>query len=224
MGRAILTLLWKDLRVELRTKEILTSMVVLALLILVILNVALGQNVMTTKLAASGILWVVFTFAATLGLSRVFLVEKERDQLSGILLAPVDRSAIFLGKMIGSTTLVLLVEAVALPVFVVLFNFPLGERLGPLLLPLLLGTVGFIAVETLFSAISAQTRLREILLPLLAFPVAMPALVGAVGATAKVLDGLPLQAAASELQLLVAFDILFVAIGLVVFEYVVEEE
>ncbi|MDR5694069.1 MAG: heme exporter protein CcmB [Armatimonadota bacterium] len=224
MGRAILTLLWKDLRVELRTKEILTTMMVLALLILVILNVAMGQNVATVKLAASGVLWVVFTFAATLGLSRVFLVEKERGQLSGILLAPMDRSAIFLGKMIGSTILVLLVEAVALPVFVVLFNFPLGGRVGPLLLPLFLGTVGFIAVETLFSAISAQTRLREILLPLLAFPVAMPALVGAVGATAKVLDGLPLHSAAPELQLLVAFDILFVAIGLVVFEYVVEEE
>jgi len=218
--RKVWAIVWKDLLAELRTREMIGSVLVFALLVLFIFNFAFELRVEQVKAVAPGVLWVTFTFAGTLGLNRAFVLEKDRGCLDGLLLSPVDRSALYFGKMLGNTLFMLVVEAVALPTFVVLFNLPF-----PPLLPVVvfLGTVGFAAVGTLFSAMTVHTRAREVLLPVLLFPVVVPVIIAAVKLTAGLLDGLPLGGMAHWLQLLAAFDAIFLAVAYVTFDYVVEE-
>ena len=218
--RKVWAIVWKDLLAELRTREMIGSVLVFALLVLFIFNFAFELRVEQVKAVAPGVLWVTFTFAGTLGLNRAFVLEKDRGCLDGLLLSPVDRSALYFGKMLGNTLFMLVVEAVALPTFVVLFNLPF-----PPLLPVVvfLGTVGFAAVGTLFSAMTVHTRAREVLLPVLLFPVVVPVIIAAVKLTAGLLDGLSLGGMAHWLQLLAAFDAIFLAVAYVTFDYVVEE-
>jgi heme exporter protein B len=220
--RKILAIVWKDIIAELRTKEMFSAMFVFAVLTMVTFNFAFElRGVDRVREAAPGILWVAFTFAGVLGLNRAFVLEKDRGCLEGLLLAPVDHTAVYFGKMISTVLFMLVVEALILPVFTVFFGVNLlNLRLA---LIVLLGTLGFAGVGTLLSAMTAQTRAREVLLPILLLPVAAPVLIFAVKATAGVLDGLPLSEIARWLQMLVAFDVIFPAVAFMTFDYVVKE-
>ncbi len=217
----VAAIVWKDVTAELRTKEIFTSMLVFAFLVVLIFNFAFELRQVDMDLVGPGILWVAFTFAGILGLNRSFVLEKDRGSLEGLMLAPVDRSAIYLGKLLGNLLFMLVMEAFALPLFAVLNNQPL---LLPGLVPVIfLGTLGFVAVGTLFAAMAVNTRTREVMLPILLLPMMVPVVIAAVKATEVVMAGEPLSAAGDWLSLLVAFDVIFLAVCWLVFEYVVEE-
>jgi len=219
--RKVLAIVQKDVAVELRTKEMLSSMFVFALLVIVIFNFAFELRVENVREIAPGVLWVTFTFAGMLGLNRSFVLEKDKGCLEGLLLCPVDRSAIYFGKMVGNFTFMTVVEAIILPIFSVLFNLSLFHPI--LLLIVVLGTLGFAGVGTLFSAMAVHTRAREVMLPVLLFPVVVPAMIAAVKATGGILDGQLFSEIAHWFRLLVAFDVIFLAISFMTFDYVVEE-
>jgi len=209
----------KDIRSELRTKDILTSLLLFSLLVMVVFSFAFEPGHPATRQAGPGLLWVAFLFAGVLGLNRSFVLEKDRGSLEGLLLCPVDRTAIYWGKLASSFLFMLAMEVVVFPVFVVFFNLPL--LVPPLLLIAPLGTLGFVAVGTLFSAIAVHTRAREFMLPLLLFPVLVPVVIAAVEATRSALEGAGLSG--GWLPLLLAFDVLFLAVSSLGFEFVVEE-
>lgn len=217
----VLAIVRKDIAVELRTKEMLSSMFVFALLVIVIFNFAFELRIEDVRKVAPGVLWVTFTFAGMLGLNRSFVLEKDKGSLEGLLLCPVDRSAIYFGKMLGNVVFMTVVEAIILPIFSVLFNLSVFQPL--LLLVVVLGTLGFAGVGTLFSAMAVHTRAREVMLPVLLFPVVVPAMIAAVKATGGVLDGQLFSEIAHWFRLLVAFDVIFLAISFMTFDYVVEE-
>ena len=219
--RKVLAIVHKDIIAELRTKEMFSSMFVFALLVIVIFNFAFELRVANVKQVAPGVLWVTFTFAGMLGLNRSFILEKDKGCLEGLLLAPVDRSAIYFGKMLGNLIFMLVVEAIVLPIFWVLFNPPLFSP--ALILIIVLGTLGFAGVGTLFSAIAVHTRAREVMLPILLFPIVVPLMIAAVKITGGLLDGQPLSEMRNWLNLLVGFDIIFLTVSYMTFDYVVEE-
>jgi heme exporter protein B len=214
-------ILWKDIRAELRTKDIFSSVLVFALLSVIVFNFAFQLRVPDMKMVLPGIVWVAITFAGTLGLNRAFVIEQDKGSLGGLLLAPLDRSAIYFGKMLGNLLFMLVVEIVLLPLVMIFFNLSLLT--GPHLLVILLGTYGFAAVGTLFSALAVNTRAREVLLPILLFPVLVPVLVAGVNMTGGLLDGSGLLEVASGLQLVVFYDLLFSVVAYLTFDYVVEE-
>jgi heme exporter protein B len=219
--RKIVAIVHKDIIAELRTKEMFSSMFVFALLVIIIFNFAFELRVANVKQIAPGVLWVTFTFAGMLGLNRSFILEKDKGCLEGLLLAPVDRSAIYFGKMLGNLIFMSVVEAIVLPIFWVLFNPPLFSP--PLIPVIVLGTLGFAGVGTLFSAIAVHTRAREVMLPILLFPIVMPLMIAAVKITGGLLDGQPLAEMRNWLNLLIGFDIIFVTVSYMTFDYVVEE-
>jgi heme exporter protein B len=221
--RKVWAIVWKDIVAEVRTKEMFSTMFVFAVLVIVVFNFAFDLRVSGERVrqVAPGALWVAFTFAGVLGLNRAFILEKDRGCLEGLLLAPVDHSAIYFGKMVSSVLFMLVVEALMLPVFTAFFGVNLFDL--RLVLVIVLGTVGFAAVGTILSAMTAQTRAREVLLPILLLPVAAPVLIAAVKATAGILDGLTLSEVSRWLQLLLAFDIIFPAVAFMTFDYVVKE-
>jgi heme exporter protein B len=221
--RKVWAIVWKDIVAEFRTKEMFSTMFVFAVLVIVVFNFAFDLRVSGERVrqVAPGALWVAFAFAGVLGLNRAFILEKDRGCLEGLLLAPVDHSAIYFGKMISSVLFMLVVEALMLPVFTAFFGVNLFDL--RLVLVIVLGTVGFASVGTILSAMTAQTRAREVLLPILLLPVAAPVLIAAVKATAGILDGLALSEVARWLQLLLAFDIIFPAVAFMTFDYIVKE-
>jgi heme exporter protein B len=221
--RNIISILYKDILIELRTKELLSAMFTFAILLLVIFNFAFSLSTEVIKFAAPAILWVSFTFAGVLGLSRSFAIEKEGNSIMGLLLTPVDRSILFFGKMIGNFIFVIIVEFIILPLFSLFFNFSFTDVLLPLLLVIILGTIGFVSVGTLFSAVALNTKLREVLVPILLFPIVIPVIVSAVKLTGSILEGEPMWFNDSALQILISFDLIFIAICAVTFEYVLEE-
>lgn len=219
--RQVAAIIHKDIAAELRTKEMFSSMFVFALLAVVIFNFAFELRVADAVTIAPGVLWISVTFAGMLGLNRSFVLEKDRGCLDGLLLAPVDRSAIYFGKMLGNLMFITVVEVIILPIFSALFNVNLIQP--GILVVLLLGTLGFSGVGTLFSALAVHTRAREVLLPILLFPVVVPALIAAVKLTAGLLDGQVWADMANWLQLLVAFDVILIAVSFMTFDYIVEE-
>ena len=221
--RKISAIVLKDIVAELRTKEMFSAMFVFAVLVIVVFNFAFDLRVSGERVGevAPGALWVAFAFAGILGLNRAFASEKDGGCLEGLLLAPVDHTAIYFGKMISTALFMVVVEALMLPVFTAFFGVNLFD-LG-LVLIVLLGTVGFAAVGTILSAMTAQTRAREVLLPILLLPVAAPVLIAAVKATAGILDGLTMTEIATWWQLLLAFDVLFPAVAFMTFDFIVKE-
>ena len=217
----IFVIFWKDMLTEFRTREIIISVLVFSLLVLVIFNFAFGTGVEVTDLAAPGILWVALTFGGVIGLNRTFSVEKENSRLEGLMLCPVDRTVIYWGKLAGSFTFMLAVAVVVTPIFLALFNLPIF--LPRLALVIVLVLIGFAAVGTLFSALAVNTRARDIMLPILFLPVVVPVIVAAVKATAPVLTGAPWGEMLTWLQILIAFDIIYLVAASLVFEYVIEE-
>lgn len=220
--RKVFAIVAKDVATELRTREMLSSMFVFSLLVILIFNFAFDLRAENQKTLAPGVLWVAIAFAGMLGLSRSFIMEKDRGSMEGLLLAPVDRSAIYLGKMLGNVLFITVVEAIILPIFIVFFNLS-AEDLPLLVGVMILGTIGFAGVGTLFSAMAIHTRAREVLLPVLLFPVVIPVLLSAVKLTAAILDRLPFADVQNWFSLLVAFDLIFMALSFILFDYVLEE-
>jgi len=219
--RAMSAVVWKDLASEWRSREMISSMLVFALLVIFIFNFALELNAQLRASLTSGILWVTLAFAGTLGLNRSMAVEKDRGCLDGLLLAPVDRTAIYFGKTTGNLVFMLLMAALILPIYSILYNVNLFN-LG-LVAVILLGSWGYVAVGTLLASMAVQARTRDVLLPLLLFPVAIPLLIAAVKASGGFLDGSPMTDIAPWLNILVAYDVIFTAVAFMVYDYVVEE-
>ena len=219
--KAIAAIAWKDLAAELRSRELLSAMLVFSLLVILIFNFALELDITTRRSVTSGVLWTTFAFAGTLGLNRSMAVEKDRGCLDGLLLAPVDRSAIYFGKVISNLAFMLIVEAIVLPIYSVLYNINLFQP--GLLMVILLGSIGYVAVGTLLSSMAVQTRTRDVLLPILLFPVVVPILIAAVKASGGYLTGANMDEILPWLNLLIVYDVIFTAIAFMVFDYVVEE-
>ncbi len=216
----VLAIVWKDVVAELRTREMLSSMLVFALLVIVIFNFSFELRVENIAQVAPGVLWVTFVFAGTLELNRSLALEMENDCLDGLFLAPMDRSAIYFGKMLGNLIFISAIEALMLPISSVLFD--LNLILPSLLLTIFLGTIGFAAVGTLLSAIAVNTRAREVMLPVLLFPILLPVVISVTKVTGGILDGVPLGDLAHWLRFLVAFDIIFLVVSFMTFDFVVQ--
>ncbi len=216
----VLAIVWKDVVAELRTKEMFSSMLVFSLLVIVIFNFSFDLRVENIAQVAPGVLWVTFAFASTLELNRSLALEMENDCLDGLLLAPMDRSAIYFGKMLGNLIFICTIEALILPIFSVLFDLNLIRP--SLLLTIFLGTVGFAGVGTLLSAIAVNTRAREVMLPVLLFPIILPVVIAATKVTGGILDGIPLGDLAHWLRFLVAFDVIFLVVSYMTFDFVVQ--
>jgi len=210
---------------EFRTKQMLNSMVIFSLLVIVIFNYSFSNILFNLEVAdiAPGILWIAFTFAGMLGLSRSFASEMEEGCLDGLKLCPVDPSTIYLGKVVSNLVIMFMIEAIIVPLFIVLFNFSDVKGLAGLIVIILLGTIGFILVGTLFSALTVNMRTREILLPVILFPIIIPLIMSSVMATQKVLSTGDLFSAIDEIRLLVVYDLVFFIAAQLVFEYVIED-
>ncbi len=219
--KAVSAVIWKDLQAEFRSRELFSAMLVFSLLIILIFNFALELDIKTRQSVTSGVLWATFAFAGTLGLNRSMAIEKDRGCLDGLLLAPVDRSAIYFGKMISNLAFMLTVEVIILPVYSVLYNVNLFQP--GLLMVILLGSIGYSGVGTLLAAMSVQTRTRDILLPILLFPVIIPVLLAAVKASSGFLEGVEISEIILPINLLIVYDIIFISLAFMFFEYIVEE-
>ena len=219
--KAMMAIVRKDLAAEFRSRELLSAMLVFSLLVILIFNFALELDVKVRESVTAGVLWTTFAFAGTLGLNRSMAVEKDRGCMDGLLLAPVDRSAIYFGKAISNLAFMLIVEIIVLPIYSMLYNINLFQP--GLLLVILLGSIGYIAVGTLLAAMSVQTRTRDVMLPILLFPVAIPVLLASVKASSGYLNGADFAEILAPLNLLIVYDLIFIAVPLMFFEYVVEE-
>jgi heme exporter protein B len=219
--RGVTAMVVKDVMAEWRSREMLTAMLLFSLMVAVTFNLALQLRVDNVLQIAPGLMWVAFVFAGVLGLNRSFATEQESACIEGLMLTPVDRSAIYVAKCISNTLFMLTAEAICLPVFAILFRVPVGHP--ALWLVVLLGTVGFASAGTLFAAVALNSRAREILLPLLLLPIVVPVLTAATRSTAEILDGQSLAAYAPWLRLLLGFDIISLVIAVLTFEYVLEE-
>ncbi len=217
----IFAILWKDILLETRTKDILVAILVFSLLVIIIFNFALDPTPGMIALVAPGVLWVAFVFGGVLGLARSFAIEEDGGNIDALLLAPIGRDSIFLGKMLSNFLFMLLVETLVFPIFAVLFNFSLTT---PGMVPVaLLATLGIATVGTLFSAMSVNTRVREVMLPLLFFPLIVPVILAAVEASGILLRDGALGDTGQWLPLLAAYDAIFLVICPVAFHLVVEE-
>lgn len=216
-------IVWKDMITELRTKEVLISMCFFAFLVLIIFNFAFFTGLGQQEGILSGMLWVAFIFSGLLGLNQTFGSEKDRGSLQGLLLCPVSRSAIYMGKLIGNFLFMAIMEVLILVLFAILFRVDILGILGPLSLVILLGTLGFVFVGTIFSAMSVNAKAREILLTIILFPIVVPLVIASVKATEKILQGTPFSEIYGWLKILLAFDIVFFLVSLWAFDFVLEE-
>jgi heme exporter protein B len=212
----------KDLLLELRSRERVLSMATFAVLVAVVFSFALDPSVRAREIAGA-MIWVTVLFAGTLGMGRAFALEREADALTGVLVSPVDRGALFLGKWLANLAVVLVVEAVIFPVYGLFFGLPYGRSLPALAAVVVLATLGFIALGTLFGAIAAHTRLGETLLPILMLPLLIPVVIFAASATQRLLAGRPVAEISSQLRMLAAFDLVFLFVCTALFGAVLEE-
>ena len=222
IGRA-LALAWKDLITERRTKAHFNAVVFLAALILLLFGFALGPDTNALRAAAAGVLWLTVLFSGVLSFNRSYQLELEGGAIDALLLYPGSRKAIFLGKFLANLAFVLLVEAVVVPMAAILYDLPILGALPRLSLVLLLGTIGFVTLGTFYAAMASRVRAREVLLPLLLFPMLIPVLVAAVEATTAILAGDPMGDSGAWIRLLVVFDVIFFLASRFAFEYVIEE-
>jgi len=213
----------KDIRAELRSRTAILSALVFAALVLVVLNFSRDPTRLSSGDLAPSALWITFAFAAMTALNRAFTTERENAALDGLLLAPVPREALYLGKLLANLAFVGVIEAVSLPLFIVFFNVSMGGALPGVLAVAALGTVGFVAVGTVFSAMAVRTRFAELMLPVLLLPFMLPPLIGAVQVTAALLEGRPLSAVGGWLRLLAVYDVVFVTLCTLIFPAVVNE-
>ncbi|HYT03986.1 MAG TPA: heme exporter protein CcmB [Gemmatimonadales bacterium] len=213
----------KDLLLEFRTRTAFLSAVVFTALVLTVFNFGRDPTAVSALDLAPSILWVTFTFAAMLGLNRAFQLELENGALEGLLVSPLSRRSLYVGKLLANLAFVGVVEGVGLPLFVLFFDVPVGRVLLPLVGVIALATIGFVAVGTLFSAMAIRTRFAELMLPVLLLPFLVWPVFWAVQATARLLGGRPLSEVGGWLSLLAGYDIAFVALAVLLFPYTVDE-
>ncbi|MFC1980109.1 heme exporter protein CcmB [Chloroflexota bacterium] len=216
----VIAITWKDILSEMRTKEVIFSVLVFTLLVIVTFNFAFGTNPKTMELVAAGMLWVTFAFAGVLSLNRSFILEKEEGCLEGLMVCPVSREVIYVGKALGSLLFMLIIEAIALPIFAFLFNLALSPQLITIAL---LTTIGFVAVGTMFSALAVNTKAREMVLLILFLPIVAPIIICAVEASKLALSGESWSDIATWLYIIAAFDAIFLVVSYLVFAFVIEE-
>jgi|TARA_B100002003_G_scaffold117570_1_gene108546 heme exporter protein B len=217
----VITIAWKDALSEMRTKETISAVLVFTLLVIVIFNFAFGANQEVMAVVAPGILWTTFVFAGVLSLNRAFIPEKEQGCLEGLMACPVSREVIYTGKVMSNLFFMLIVESIALPIFAFLFNLPV---LSPQIIVIaVVTTIGFVTVGTLFSALAVNTKAREMVLPILFLPIVIPILIGAVKASELTLAGQSWNDLALWLQIIVAFNVIFLVVSLLIFDSVIAE-
>lgn len=215
-------LLWKDLLLEIRRRESLLAMFFFGILLLFVFHFAFEIPADRAAEMAPGLLWLAFIFTGTLGLTQLFQAERENRCLDALLLSPMDRGAFYLAKLFFNLFLMLLVEVVVFPLFWVLFNLEFWERLPSLFLIAFLGTIGFCALGTLFSAVTLNARSRELLLPLVLFPLMIPVILATIRGMEIILHAGAFQDALPWLRLLIGFDVIFLTAGFLIFEWVIE--
>lgn len=213
----------KDFLTEKRTKESFSATFVFGVLVLVIFNFTMNPDREQTLQIGPGILWVAFTFAGTLGLNRAFSAESENGNFQALRMLPMDKGAIYLGKLLSGFTFMFFTELFILPLFILFFNLSIWSEIPSLLLITALGTLGFVGTGTVFSAVALNTKMREVLLPILLFPMVIPALIASVEATGIILRGETLAEAWDWLKILAAFDVIVIVASFVTFEFVLEE-
>ena len=216
-------LIRKEMQLEWRTQETLASLLLLGLLTLLVLSFAFDPTSAIRAEAAPGVLWTAVIFAGVLGLNRSFVMERDNDCLQGLLLCPVDRGTIYLAKTVANFLFMLAAQVVLVPLFVFFFNPPLSGAFVGVILSLSLGLLGLAAVGTLFAAIAVRTRAREVMLPLLLLPLVVPVFIAGVKVTTRALAARPLADVVHWIHLMIGFDAVFLVVGWLVFEYVVEE-
>ncbi|MDA8561131.1 heme exporter protein CcmB, partial [Nitrospinae bacterium] len=189
----ISAIVWKDFVTELKTRELFSAMFIFALLVILIFIFSVNLSIVNASEVGPGILWVAFLFSGTLGLNRSFVLEKENECLMGLMLAPADRTAIYFGKLISNLVFLSIMELFILPLFMIFFNIDILEHLLPLLLVIFLGTLGFCSLGTLLSSLASNLKTREIMLPILLYPLLIPIVIGVVRMTGQVLAGEPLS-------------------------------
>lgn len=219
--RKVWAVAMKDIRAEVRAKEVLSTMVAFGVLAVVIFSLAFDVRVPNMKMVAPGVLWAVVLFAGVLGLHRSFGGEMDRGSLAALLMAPVDRSAVYFGKLLANLFFMLTMELMVLPVALVVFDVNLF-RLW-ILVGLFLGTLGYVGIGTLFAALTASVRARETLLPILLLPVMVPIFLAGAGLTAGVVDGRPMEGLWRWLQMMLIYDTVFIVVAYLVFDLIWEE-
>jgi heme exporter protein B len=221
--RKLGVIIWKDLTTEFRSKEMILSMSLFAFLVLIIFGFAFETGFKKIDGLIPGILWVAFIFSALMGLSRSFGSERDGGTLPGLRLCPMSPWGIYLAKMIGTFIFTAIMEIFSLILLVVLYNLNLLPFLLPLGLIIFLGTLGFSSVGTIFSAMSSTTKARDVMLSILVFPISVPLIIASVKATGTILEGKSLGAVASWIKILVAFDLVFLLLAYLTFEFIMEE-
>jgi heme exporter protein B len=215
----VLAVIWKDIVLEARSRETLASLLVFGLVVLVVFNFALDVTPANVLELAPGLLWIAIVLSAVTGVGRTFMIERENGCMTGLLLAPIDRSAVFLAKLTVNLLLLFTFEIALLPCFVVIYSVPVSGNLGTLCAVVVAGTVGLAAAGTLFATAALGSRARELMLPLIVLPLQIPLLIAAVQATELALSGASLASLGSWGTILVAFDVLFVTMGWLAFEF-----
>jgi heme exporter protein B len=211
----------KDLRAELRTKEAINASLSFALVVLLLFSFAFDPSEETTREISGGLLWIVFAFARTLLLNRSFARELGNDCLDALISAPIPGSALFLGKAVANYVLVLAVELIALPLFGIFYNVRWTSQFWQLMMVIALATWGMTVTGTIFSALTVNIRLREVMLPILNFPILIPALLGAMQLTGSLVAGNPITSANdSWLKMLIGFDVMYTAVSVFLVETV----
>lgn len=220
--RQTVRLLWKDLLLEVRRRESLVSMFFFGAVVLFLFHFAFEMPRERTAEMAPGLLWLAFIFTGTLGLGQLFQAERENRCLEALLLSPVDRGALYLAKVLFNFLLMILVELVVFPLFGVLFNLDFWNLLPSLFLVAILGTIGFCVLGTLFSAMTLRARARELLLPLILFPLMIPVILATIRGMEIVLRTGAFEEALPWLRLLIGFDVIFLTVGILIFDWVID--
>jgi heme exporter protein B len=221
--RVALAVAAKDLRVEHRSKTALVSAIAFAVLVLVIFNFARDAAVLSRETLAPSVLWITFAFSGVIALNRSFTLERENAALDGLLLAPVSRGALFLGKYLANLAFVFTIEAVTLPLFVIFFGLDVAGAVPGILATMVVATLGFVAAGTVFAAMTVRTRFAELMMPLLLLPFLLPPVIGAVQATSRLLAGRPMSEIAGWLRILGFYDLVFVTACLLLFPALMDE-
>jgi heme exporter protein B len=221
--RQVGAVVWKDLVVELRTRERLAAMGGFTVLVGILFNHAIDPTVVEPQAIASGLIWMTIVFGGMLGLGRTFHLEEEEGAFQGVLLSPIPRDALYLGKVLANFLLLTAVTLLVLGVFALFFGLGFGPHPGALALVILLGIAGFVAIGTLFSAISVRTTMGDTLLPILMFPLLIPVVIYGVTATSSLMAGLPASEVDGNLRMLGAFAVVALAAGAGLFRHVVED-
>lgn len=219
----VTAIVWKDLVTELKTREMFSSMFVFSVLVILIFIFSINLSIVNANDVGPGVLWVAFVFSGTLGLNRSFTMEKDNSCLQGMMLTPVDRTAIYFGKLISNLLFLLIMEAFILPVFMVFFNVDILRNLLPLLFVIFLGTIGFCALGVLLSSMASNLKTREIMLPILLYPLLVPVVIGSVKMTGQLLAGKSLADMTNWIGLIASFDIIYVAVSIMTIDHILEE-